>query len=206
MLCSQGMIVLVGILSSSWVSLRSSFAADPALSVGQLAPTFTCLDSEGKLWNSQDFIGKRRLVVYFYPGDFNFCSTRQAVHYQEQLRELEKLDVTVVGISGDQVATHRLFKAANKLKFVLLADEHGDVAHKFGVPLRAGGKTVIKDAQGQEVRNARGCVVRVDRKFTAARWTFVIDKAGVIASIEKSASPRHDSQQVLNTAVQLASR
>lgn len=201
---SQGVVLLVGILSSCLVSWRSSPAAEPPLSVGQMAPAFTCLDSDGKTWSSQDLIGKQRLVIYFYTSDFDFCSTRQALHYQEQLRELAKVDVTVVGISGDQVATHQLFKAANQLRFVLLADEQGEVARKFGVPLRAGGKTVIKDAQGQVVRDASGGVVRVDRKFTAARWTFVIDKDGLIASIEKFASPRHDSQQVLDTAVQLA--
>jgi len=46
----------------------------------------------------------------------------------------------------------------------------------------------------------------VARQFTAARWTFVIDKNGLIVSIEKSVSPRYDSQQVLATAVQLANR
>ena len=42
------------------------------------------------------------------------------------------------------------------MKFVLLSDEHGEVARKFGVPLRTGGKDVIKDIHGQEVRDARG--------------------------------------------------
>lgn len=92
------------------------------------------------------------------------------------------------------------------LRFVLLADEQGEVARQFGVPLRAGGKSVIKDAQGQVVRKTDGSVIQVERKFTAARWTFVVDKDGLIVSIEKSASPRHDSQQVLDTAVQLARR
>jgi len=206
MLCSQPVSVWVGILVSCLVPPRSPFAAEPALRVGQVAPTFTCVDSAGRRWNSQELLGKQILVVYFYPSDFDFCSTRQAEHYQEQQRELAKAEVTVVGISADQVATHQRFKAAYRLKFALLADEQGDVARLFGVPLRAGGKTAIKDAQGQVVRDASGCVVRVDRKFTAARWTFVIDKSGLIASVEKSASPRHDSQQVLDAAVQLARR
>ena len=144
-------VVLTGILSPCWVSGGSSYAAEPRLSVGQMAPAFTCLDSDGKTWNSQDLIGKQRLVVYFYPSNFDFCSTRQALHYQQQLRALAKADVTVVGISGDQAATQQLFKAANKLDFVLLADEQGEVARKF-------------------------------------------------------ASPRHDSHQVLATAVELANR
>lgn len=206
MFCSRGIFALVGILGSCVMSWRSFSARESVLEVGHIAPAFTCVDSEGKRWNSQELLGKQRLVVYFYSGDFDFCSTQQAVHYQEQLRELAKADVTVVGISGDQVVTHRLFKAANRLRFVLLADEQGEVARQFGVPLRAGGKSVIKDAQGQVVRDASGSVVRVERKFTAARWTFVIDKDGLIVSIEKSASPRHDSQQVLDTAVQLARR
>jgi thioredoxin-dependent peroxiredoxin len=199
-------VVLTGMLSPCWVSGGRSCAADPPLSVGQIAPAFTCLDSDGKTWNSQDLLGKQRLVVYFYPSSFDFCSTRQALHYQQQLRELAKADVTVVAISGDQVATQQLFKAANQLDFVLLADDKGAVARQFGVPLRTGGKTVIKDAEGQVVRDDSGSVVRVDRQFTAARWTFVIDKDGLIASIEKFASPRHDSHEVLATAVELVNR
>jgi thioredoxin-dependent peroxiredoxin len=114
MLCSQGIIALVGILGSCVMSWRSFSARKPVLEVGHMAPAFTCVDSEGIRGNSRELIGKQTLVVYFYSGDFDFCSTRQAVHYQEQLRELSNTDVTVVGISGDQVATHRLFKAANR--------------------------------------------------------------------------------------------
>ena len=51
--CSQAFIGWVGILSLCFVSPRSSTAADPELSVGQLAPAFTYSDSAGKLWNSQ---------------------------------------------------------------------------------------------------------------------------------------------------------
>ena len=52
--CSQAVIGWVGILSSCFVSPRSSTAAAPALSAGQMAPAFTCLDSAGKRRRSQD--------------------------------------------------------------------------------------------------------------------------------------------------------
>jgi len=122
-------VVLTGMLSPCWVSGGSSCAADPPLSVGQIAPAFTCLDSDGKTWNSQDLIGKQRLVVYFYPSGFDFCSTRQTLHYQQQLRALAKADVTVVGVSGDQVATQQLFASPRH-------DSHQVLAKAIELPNR----------------------------------------------------------------------
>jgi len=146
------------------------------------------------------------LVVFFYPSDFASCSIKQATLYQQQLSEFDKAGVAVVGISGDPVRTHRLFKTTYKLKFPLLADEQGNVAKKFGVPLRTGGKAVVKDPHGHEMSDSSGNEIHLERKCTAARWTFVIDKEGRITNIVTSASPLYDSQESLESVQLLVSK
>lgn len=206
MQCSCQALVTLGIVSSSILWSPRTSAEEPILKVGDMAPAFASMDADGRTWNSQELIGKQMLVVYFYPSDFSFSCTKQAVQYQQKLKELTNAGVTVVGVSGDQDRTHRLFKAAYGLDFTLLADEQGEVARTFGVPLRLGGKAVIKDAHNQTVRDTHGHMMHLYRKFTSARWTFIIDKEGRIANIDTSASPRHDSQAAFQAALQLASK
>ena len=161
----------------------------PGLQVGDVAPEFQCVDDRGQLWNSADFLGKKSVVVFFYPSDFSFCCTRQAVRYRDRVDEFRDLDVEVVGISGDAVEAHRQFQAAHKLNFPLLSDAKGDVARKFGVPLRDGGKAMI--AAPGNVMNA------IPREVTAARWTFVINQKGQVIYRETEVAPKKDSQEVL---------
>ena len=113
------------------------------LQVGDATPEFQCRDDRGQLWNSGDFLGKKMVVVFFSPSDFSFCCTRQAVRYRDREGEFRDLGVEVVGISGDAVELHRQFQAAYKLNLLLLSDANEDIARKFGVPLRDGGKTMI---------------------------------------------------------------
>ena len=160
-----------------------------AADVGDAAPEFTCLDDQGQLWNSRDHVGKGPVVIYFYPSDFAFCCTRQALRYRDSQDELAKECVEVIGISGDAVEAHRLFKAANGLKCALLSDTEGQVARLFGVPLRIGGKAMAADEHGQ--------TTEIPRKFTAARWTFIIGTDGRILHRDTGASPLKDSQVVL---------
>lgn len=160
-----------------------------AADVGDTVPDFTCLNDQGKLWNSRDHVGKWPLVIYFYPSDFSFCCTRQAICYRDKQDELSKQCLEVVGISSDAVEVHRLFKSTHGLKFALLSDSEGQIARQFGVPLRVGGKAMATDSQGQ--------VREMPRKFTAARWTFIIGTDGRILHRDTGASPMKDSQVVL---------
>ncbi len=86
------------------------------------------------------------------------------------------------------MAGQALFKKAHELNYPLLADIKGDVANKFGVPLRDGGE-IKKDVLGKEVTLVRG--------VTPGRWTFVIDKQGKIAFKDDKVSATEDSKKVL---------
>ena len=133
--------------------------------VGDPAPIFSGRTDEDKPWKSADHVGKQIVVVYFYPADMTGGCTAQACAYRDKLTELKRDDVVVVGVSGDTVESHRMFKALHKLNFTLLADPEGTIARAFGVKLGPGG-AISREFEGQGVELARG--------VTAARWTFVI--------------------------------
>ena len=103
-----------------------------ALAVGELLPTFESTDDEGLPWKSTDHVGKKVLVLYFYPGDFTGGCSQQARAYREEFAKLEELGGEIVGISGDEVATHRLFREIVELKHSLLADSKGELVGRDG--------------------------------------------------------------------------
>jgi peroxiredoxin Q/BCP len=158
------------------------------LKVGDPAPVFTGTDERAQPWKSADHVGKKYVVIYFYPGDFTPGCTRQAQLFRDDMNKLVARGVEVVGVSGDTAKTHEMFKQAQKLNFTLLADEDGSLARKFGVPLGKGGVVRARSAQGQ--------MVTVKRSITAARWTFILGKDGKIAYKNTRVIPAQDSKQV----------
>ena len=145
--------------------------------VGDKAPSFESVDESGKTFTSSDVVGKKIVVLYFYPADFTGGCTAQACGFRDEIEKLNSAGVLVVGVSGDSVETHKLFKAHHKLPFTLLADSKGNVAKAFGVPFTVGEKT----AKGV---NEKGEKIDVVRTATINRWTVVIDKAGNLAAID----------------------
>jgi peroxiredoxin Q/BCP len=155
---------------------------------GDLAPVFEAVDDQGVAWKSADYVGKKYVVVYFYPGDFTPGCTAQAKSFQDNMNKLTEQGIIVIGVSGDSVMTHQLFKKAQKLNFTLLADDEGKLAAKFGVPVGKGAEVKAKDADGKPVT--------LTRNVTAARWTFVIGKDGKIVSKNTKVNPVQDSKQI----------
>lgn len=163
-------------------------AADVDLKVGDPAPVFESKDDEGKAWKSSDHVGKKFVVVYFYPADCTGGCTKQAQAFRDDKQKLDDLGVEVVGVSGDTVKSHQLFKKLEKINFTLLADEDGSVAKSFGVPLGGGGE-VKKEIDGK--------VEILPRTVTAKRWTFVIGKDGKILSKNVAVNAPEDSKAVI---------
>jgi peroxiredoxin Q/BCP len=158
------------------------------LKVGDPAPAFDLRSDADKTWTSADHLGKKWVVIYFYPGDFTPGCTAQANAFKDRLARLAEMGVEVIGVSGDSVKTHELFKKAQKLEFTLLADEDGKVAKLFGVPFGKGGKVKTKDADGQPLE--------IERAGTASRWTFVIGKDGKIAYRNTKVLPAQDAKAI----------
>ena len=168
------------------------------LEAGDKAPVFEGNDDRGKKWKSSDSVGKKYLVVYFYPADFTTGCTRQAEVWRDNMNALVAKDVEVVGVSGDSVRNHQLFKKAWKLNFTLLADEDGSIAKKFGVPIRRGGRVRPRGPDRKPLTDGDGKPLILERKATFARWTFVIGKDGNILYKNTRVRPAKDSRQVLD--------
>jgi peroxiredoxin Q/BCP len=166
-------------------------AGEKKVKVGDKAPSFTSVDENGKTWKSSDVVGKKVLVLYFYPADFTGGCTAQACGFRDAIEKLGGQGIEVVGVSGDSASTHTLFKKYHSLTFTLLADEKGDLAKMFGVPVKAGGEspTIVKvDGKEQKGKAARGA--------TIARWTVVIDKSGNVAAIDQVSAAGKDAERV----------
>ena len=158
------------------------------LKVGDKAPAFRARDDKDRSRDSADRVGKKWVVVYFYPGDFTPGCTAQANIYRDAMNRLTDLGVEVVGVSGDSVQVHEMFKKAQKLNFTLLADEDGAVAKKFGVPFGPGATVKAKAADGTPLE--------FKRAGTAAPWTFVIGKDGTVVYKNTKVAPADDAKKV----------
>ena len=162
---------------------------DTKVKVGDKAPAFQSTDDQGKEWKSANIVGKgKTLVLYFYPADFTGGCTAQACSFRDDIEKLHGQNIEVVGVSGDSVATHKLFKNHEKLNFTLLSDEKGAVAKLFGVPVGKGGKAKGFDLKGDGIE--------VTREATIQRFTVVIDKKGVVAAIDQVKDAAGDSKRV----------
>jgi len=167
------------------------------LKVGSVAPSFIGTDDQGKAWKSSDHVGKKIVVVYFYPADFTAGCTKQAESWRDNMNAVVAKGVEVIGVSGDEVMNHKLFKEVWKLNFTLLADGEAAIAKQFGVPARGGGKVRPRGPDRQILLDEAGEPIVLERKATFARWTFVIGKAGTIVYKNAKVNPAKDSLQVL---------
>jgi peroxiredoxin Q/BCP len=159
----------------------------PKVKVGDTAPSFESVDEEGKPFKSSDVVGKKIVVLYFYPADFTGGCTAQACGFRDELDKLGK-NVQVIGVSGDSASTHKMFKGHHKLNFPLLADEKGTVASAFGIPVGKGGESPTIAASGEKGKAPRGVTIQ--------RWTVVIDKAGKVAAIDPIGKAGEDAKRV----------
>jgi peroxiredoxin Q/BCP len=148
---------------------------------------FSALNDNGKLWNSSE-VNTQFLVVYFYPAAMTSGCTKQACAYRDDKSKLEKMGITVIGISGDKVENLKHFKEAYHLNFTLLSDAEGKLAHKFGVPTSKGG-AITKAFNGNNFLLTRG--------ITASRWTFVLDKNRKIIYKNSKVNAAEDSKNIM---------
>jgi peroxiredoxin Q/BCP len=169
-----------------------------AVKVGDKAPSFESIDENGKTFKSSSVVGKKVLVLYFYPADFTGGCTKQACGFRDNIESLNGKGVLVVGVSGDSAANHKLFKEDFKLNFPLLADEKGQLAKSFGVPVSPGGKAKGKKSSGDLIEVVQG--VRI------ARWTVVIDKAGNVAAIDKVGDAGGDAKRIADLVKKLEAK
>jgi len=176
----------------------------PGVAAGELLPAFESTDDSGNAWRSADHVGKKVVVLYFYPGDFTGGCTRQAQAYRDALAKIEELAAEVVGVSGDEVATHKLFKETYGLTHSLLADTDGQLAKLLGVPVTAGGRVRATGPDRKPLLTPDGQRIDLERSATLARWTVVVDRDGTIVSLRNVVNPVTDAEDVRKIVEALA--
>lgn len=124
------------------------------LQVGSTIPTFELKDQNGKIFRSQEFLGKKNFVIYFYPKDETAGCTAEACSFRDDYEVFLEYDAEVIGISSDSETSHSDFARKYRLPFILLADTENKVKELFGVPrsflgLLSGRTTYIVDKKGK---------------------------------------------------------
>ena len=92
------------------------------LAKGTKAPDFSLADQDGRKHTLKGLLADGPLILYFYPADFTPGCTREACSFRDLHQELMKANLRVVGVSPQDVASHRRFAETHGLNFPLLAD------------------------------------------------------------------------------------
>lgn len=129
-------------------------AAAQSLKEGDKTPDFTLPDQNGKPFAVSDYIGKKYLVIYFYPKDESPVCTKEACSFRDNYDAFTKKGALVIGINAGSVASHHAFQQNHQLPFILLSDSANKVLHQFGVKGSfgmTGRKTFVVDLGGKVV-------------------------------------------------------
>jgi thioredoxin-dependent peroxiredoxin len=101
---------------------------------GDAVPDFQLPDQDGVVFDISSVLGKKNLVIYFYPKDNTPGCTREACYFRDQYDFFRDADAEVIGISGQPPESHKVFAEKYNLHFKLLSDEGNRVRKLFGVP------------------------------------------------------------------------
>lgn len=144
--------------------------------VGELVPDFTLQDQEGKSHTLSQYRGKK-VVLYFYPKDMTPGCTVQAEGMRDSMNDLEAKGIVVLGVSVDDVKSHKKFVEKHNLNFPLLADTDKKVVEEYGVWKE-------KSMFGKKYMGIQ-------------RDTFLIDEDGKLIQHFKKVNPLKHAEQVL---------
>jgi len=151
-------------------SLIAATAALAAPAVNEAAPAFELPDQTGKIHKLADYSGQW-VVLYFYPKDDTPGCTTEACEFRDNIFAFKKMNAQIIGVSLDDVDSHKEFAEEYNLPFPLLADTEGKVVEAYDVGGFMG--------------------------MMAKRQTFIISPEGKIAKHYESVNPDSHSQQVL---------
>lgn len=163
-------LTISGFPSSGNFSNLSADSTMASLKIGDRAPDFTAKTSTGDTIRLADYIGKKGLVLFFYPKDGTAVCTKEACAFRDSYSQFVDAGAEVIGISSDSDQSHLGFAQQNRLNFPLISDSDGALRKRFAVPKTLG--------------------------IIPGRVTYVIDKDGIIRQIYSAmmASDEHVKQ------------
>jgi peroxiredoxin Q/BCP len=147
------------------------------LNVGDAAPDFRLSSTEGREISLKEFRGKKNVVLYFYPKDDTPGCTKEACSFRDERSKFDKKDAVILGVSFDDLESHKKFAGKFKLPFPLLSDTDKKVAEAYGVYKE-------KSMYGRTYMGIE-------------RSTFLIDKDGKIARIYRKVKVDGHSDEIL---------
>ncbi len=164
--------VLFSLVAAGALAFAHYGSASEAPSVGSQAPEFELADQTGQLHSLEDY-RDQWVVLYFYPKDETPGCTTEACEFRDNIFAFRDLNAQILGVSLDDVESHREFAENHSLPFPLLADVDGSASDAYGVKTRMFGMTVAK------------------------RQTFIIAPDGHIAKHYEKVKPSEHSTQVI---------
>lgn len=149
------------------------------LKSGEKAPEVEAVDQTGKKIRLKDFRGKK-IVLYFYPKDDTPGCTMEACSFRDDVEEIKKSGTVVLGVSMDDLESHKKFVEKFHLNFPLLVDDKAIVVKKYG-------------ALGSFFGHP-----------TTKRITYVIDEKGIIRYVNPKVNPHNHGKEILNVLKNLS--
>lgn len=147
------------------------------LEAGVKAPEFSLNDQNGNIVSLSDFSGKK-VVLYFYPKDNTPGCSRQACAFAGAYQDFKTMDVAVIGVSKDSVASHVKFAEKYSLPFILLSDPDLEAIKAYDV--------------WQEKKNYGKVSMGV------VRSTYIIDEHGIIEKVMSKVKPDTNAAEILD--------
>ncbi|MDW7679512.1 MAG: thioredoxin-dependent thiol peroxidase [bacterium] len=147
------------------------------LKAGDKAPLFKLTSDSGDEVALDNFLGKKDVVLYFYPKDNTPGCTKEACSFRDNLETIEAKDTVILGVSPDSVKSHQNFIQKQNLNFTLLSDPDHQVAEAYGA---WGGKKMYGKTYHGIIRS-----------------TFIIGKDGVIKKVFDKVNTAIHAEQVL---------
>jgi len=129
-------LILLAVAVFTGAALGLAGAA-PTPKIGDKAPLIEGKDQDGKTFKLADQIGKKVVLLYFYPKDDTPGCTKEACGFRDRIADLKKDNVEVIGVSFDSPESHQKFISKYNLNFPLLADTDGKIAETYGVRMQA---------------------------------------------------------------------
>lgn len=148
------------------------------LNKGEKAPDFTLLNQAGEAISLSDFLGKKNVLVYFYPKASTPGCTTQACGIRDFKSEFDALDTEVLGISPDEPKALQRFTDKQALNFTLLSDPDHKVAEAYGV-------WSLKKFMGREFMGV-------------VRTSFLINKSGDLCHITEKVNTKTHHDDMLH--------
>lgn len=125
--------VFLGLLVFPLLAIAEAEIRRTPLEVGMSAPNFSLLNGAGEEVSLASFKGKNSVVLYFYPKDNTPGCTKEAQSFRDDFQKFKTAGAVVLGISVDDVDSHKSFSNKYNLNFPILADVGGSVSRLYGV-------------------------------------------------------------------------